>query len=161
MLARTSLVFPILRLVTRPADSARSISRCTELTATASRAESSVRLASSSGSPSKSANSSPCRRDRRIGSRLGVDPLSIVREAYCEIREDARSVNRLGQLGPRLRRLAEVASAVAAIVAPEPAAPLNPPSTSSVFSPTQRALGRLWLERAQVAAQAAAAERSG
>ena len=49
MLARTSLVFPILRLVTRPADSARSISRCTELTATVARAESSVRLASSSG----------------------------------------------------------------------------------------------------------------
>ena len=35
---------------------------------------------------------------------------------------------------------AEVASAIAAIVAPEPVAPLNPPSTSSVYSPPQRAL---------------------
>ena len=32
VLARTSLVLPILRLSTRPADSARSISRWTELT---------------------------------------------------------------------------------------------------------------------------------
>ena len=35
---------------------------------------------------------------------------------------------------------AEVASATAAIVAPEPTAPLNPPSTSSVYSPPVRAL---------------------
>ena len=66
--SRTSLVFPILRLVTLLARPGRSRDAGADADTSAAR---SVRLASSSGSPSRSASNSPCCRDRRIGSRLG------------------------------------------------------------------------------------------